>query len=97
MAIGNSATPPMRKSRIELATDIYVITPSDSANLDRWSVITTNQEAAVKVKVTTAKGNDVVILLRGGVPSLVAVKKVWATGGDSLSGVTILGLSYDGD
>lgn len=97
MAINNDTVAPRRHSRLELATDMYEITPSDSENLDKWSIITTDSDTPVKVKVTTAKGTNVVMLLRGGVPSLCAVRKVWATGGGSLTGIKILGVSYDGD
>lgn len=85
---------PQRKSRIEFATDMYEITPSDSDEIPP-SVITTNSPDPVLVKVTTVAGNDVTMLLRGGIPSLCAVKKVYETGGDSLSGITVLGIPYD--
>lgn len=85
---------PQRKSRIEFATDMYEITPSDSDEIPP-SVITTTSTDPVLIKVTTVAGTDVSMLIHGGIPSLCAVKKVYATGGDDLSSVIVLGIPYE--
>lgn len=66
------------------------VTPSNDDDLAfHASALLADTDCAVKI--TTSGGDELVINLQAGVPfSMFRVSRVWATGGDDLTGIAII-------